>query len=203
MKKNKMILILLAGLCFFGCKTTGQFTDTASLTILIVDENGCGVRDCAVTLSNFNKTEHGITNQNGMCVFNNVPSGEYRLSGRKNGYSKLESESFMYVSKGDIFCFELYSSNFILNEVEALYDQYDYKTALTLLNEIACDKKSSLYAAVCLYKAYGYFQQKNQKSALNELNKMKKADKAFEEIYETLITKITIPNSENEKGEAL
>ena len=43
MKKNKMILILLAGLCFFGCKTTGQFTDTASLTILIVDEMDAGL----------------------------------------------------------------------------------------------------------------------------------------------------------------
>ena len=79
----------------------------------------------------------------------------------------------------------------------------NFQAARTVTQSLRLRVLSSLYAAVCLYKAYGYFQQKNQKSALNELNKMKKADKAFEEIYETLITKITIPNSENEKGEAL
>lgn len=71
------------------------------------------------------------------------------------------------------------------------------------MDEIVCDKKSSLYAAICFYKAYGYYLQKNQKSALTELNRMKKADKTFEEIYKEFITRIEIPDNENEKEEAL
>lgn len=209
-KNFKMIFILLSGLFYFGCKSTGQFTGTANLTILIIDESGCGVRDCALTLSNFNKDESGITNANGICIFNNIPSGEYKISAVKKGYTKLEAASFNYISKGDVFCFELYSSSFAFNEVEELYEDYDYKRALELLDQIVCDKKTSLYAAICLYKAYGYFMQENKKAALSQLNRMKKADKAFEAIYEKFITKISLPEginegeleSENEKEEA-
>lgn len=205
MKNNKQrrFLILLAAICFYSCKTTGRFTGSSNLTILIVDEKGCGVRDCALTLSNFNKEEHGVTNENGLCIFNNVPSGEYKLAGSKKGYKKMKTENFNYISKGEVFCFELYSCSFVFDEVEKLYEQCNFQKTLELLDEIVCDKKSSLYAAICFYKAYGYYLQKNQKSALTELNRMKKADKTFEEIYKEFITRIEIPDNENEKEEAL
>lgn len=201
--KAKMILLLLTGICFYACKTTGQFSGTANLTILIVDENGCGIRDCALTLSNFNKDEHGITNEKGLCIFNNAPSGEYKLTGQKNGYTKLKSDTFNYINRGDVFCFKLYSSSFAFDKIEDFYEEHDSQKALELLDEIACDKKSSLYAAICFYRAYGYYLQQNQKSALGELNKMKKTDKSFEEIYKDFTGKISIVDNENEKVEAL
>ena len=200
-KKLKVILIISASLFLAACKTTGEVTGDANLTILVVDENGSGVGNCSVILSNFNKSENGITNENGMCVFSNVPSGEFRLTGQKNGYSKLESEPFNFINKGDIFCFEIFSSGQILTKVEQLYEQRDYKNASELLDQVVCDKKSSLYAAICLYKSYGFFLQENKKQTLSELKKMKKADKAFEEIYEKIIQKIEINEIENESQE--
>ncbi len=202
-KRLSVIFILFISFFFLSCKTTGQFTGSANLTILIVDENGCGVGDCSITLSNFNKSENGITGKNGMCVFNNVPSGEFTLSGQKNGYSKLESQAFNFMNKGDVFCFEIFSNDYIFSKVEELYEQDDYKRALELLDEIVCEKKSALYAAVCLYKSYGFISLENKKSALSELKKMKKADKDFLDIYNKVIPKITVNEIENEEGEAL
>lgn len=200
MKFKKMIfllLLLLVPLCFFACKTTGQFNGSSTLTILLVDENGSCVKDCSVILSNFNKSECGITNSSGMCVFNNVPAGEYKLAGQKIGYAKLDSRAFDFNSKSDVFCFEILSSSYIFDKAEVLYEQQNYQKALELLDQIVCDKKSSLYAAICFYKAYGYARQENKKSTLSELKKMTKTNKDFSTLYDILISKITMQD-ENE-----
>ena len=184
---KSIIMMMILGILFFGCRTTGQFTGTAELTVLIVDENGLGVENCDIILSNFNKSVHGVTNKNGLCVFNNIPAGEYNLAGQKNGYTKLKPAKFDFNIKGDIFCFEILSSNYVLEETEKLYEQSLYKMALELLDEIVCEKKTSLYAAICLYKAYGFVLQENKKVALSELKKMKKADNSFSVIYDRVV----------------
>ena len=48
-------MMMILGILFFGCRTTGQFTGTAELTVLIVDENGLGVENCDIILSNSGK----------------------------------------------------------------------------------------------------------------------------------------------------
>lgn len=201
MKYLKCIIIMtFAGIVFSACRTTGQFSGTTELTVLLVDENGCGVGDCDIILSNFNKSVYGVTNKNGFCVFNNIPAGEYNLAGQKYGYTKLKPAKFDFNNKGDVFCFEILSSNFIFDTVEDLYEQSLYKNALELLDEIFCEKKTSLYSAVCLYKAYGFVLEQNNKAALLELKKMKKSEASFSSIYDKMVNMIEL-QQENDSEE--
>lgn len=193
MCKKSIVKLLLNGvaaviiLAFCSCRTTGQFSGTANFTIMIIDENGLGIKDYSVTLRNQNSAQNGITNANGICVFNNVLAGDYRLEGNKHGYTKVNSQYFYFHDKADIFCFEAICSDKVFDRVEELYELELYEKALELLDSISSEKKSSLNAAVCLYKAYGYNCLENKKQAAQELKKMKAADKSFTELYETLI----------------
>ena len=176
-----MALVLIAGIT--SCKTTGEFSGTAMLTIMLVDENGKGINDFNLELSNFNKTQKGITSSNGMCVFNNIPSGEYQISGYKNYYSKLVAAKIQFNNKSEVFCFEVKSCSYVLEEASRLYSQEDYEKGLSLLNNLVVDKKSELSAAVHFYKACGYAAKKEIKKAGNELKKMKSASAGLAEKY--------------------
>ena len=193
MNKYRIFIVTIFISCFINllsCKTTGQFSGTAKLVVLIVDETGKGVNNCSITLSNFNKSENGVTNASGMCVFNNVPAGEYSLLGCKTGYTKLKPAAFCFNDKSDVFCFEILSSEYVFDYSEQLFLEEKYTNAIELLDEIYCDKKSSVNATVCLYKAYGFTLQENRNSALAELKKMKKADKSFTDLYSMVYPKI-------------
>ena len=166
-----------------ACKTTGNFFGTAMLTVMIVDENGKGINDFNLELANFNRTQKGITSSNGMCVFNNIPSGEYQLSGNKNFYSKLKPAKILFNNKSEVFCFEIKSSARVLDEAAKLYSLEKYEEGLLQLNLLLIDKKSDAAAAVCFYKAFGYAALKDSKKALTELKKMKSASVRLAEKY--------------------
>ena len=179
---------------FCDCKTTGYFSGTADLTIMIVDENGEGINDFDIVLSNFNNSEKGITNRNGICIFKNIPSGQYELTGKKAGYTRLDSTQINFIDKCDVFCIRVYSGNEILSTVEGLFDSQNYEYGIELLDQLVCEKSSSLYSAICFYKAYSYAVMENKRNMRKEIRKMKSSDAipfaqyslAVEQLFEKL-----------------
>ena len=157
---------------------------------MIVDENGAPIDDCLLVLTGLGRNEKGITNRNGICVFKNAFSGEYKISAKKIGYQKLNSAAFDFIEKCDVFCFKVISGNEIFTEVEALYDSKKYEQGFELLEEIECDKKSELYAAVCFYKGYGLARCDKIEDAINELKKLNSTDTKFADQYYSSIEKI-------------
>ena len=188
MEKNYkcFLFIVLVFLCT-ACKTTGQFTGSAPLTVMIVDENGMAVRDFKVTLSNFNNSENGITNAGGMCTFNNIPAGQYELAGQKSGYSSFEEQKISFTNRCDVFCFRVLIGNCIVVQAASLLDSSNYQEGFDLLDKLVCEKKSAVYATVCFYKAWGYSTLNDQKSMNRELRKMKSASKEFAEKYSVAV----------------
>lgn len=186
----KCVYILVFLFFIISCKTTGQFSGSAPLTVMIVDENGMAVRDFKVILSNFNNSENGITNASGMCTFNNIPAGEYELTGQKTGYSKFEEQKICFTNQCDVFCFAVFSGNHIFEQTGYLFEASNFKEGFELLDRLVCEKKSELYAAVCFYKAWAYFLQGNQKLINRELRKMKAASKDFAEKYSVAVEKL-------------
>ena len=208
MKKNLVYVfaLILAFSLLAACKTTGQFSGTASLSIMIVDEKGQALKDFNLVLSNFNRSEKGITNSNGLCVFNNIPSGQYELSGSKTGYSRLMNARINFIDKCEIFCFGVQSGDSIFSEVEKYYEEKEYKEGLVLLDELICQKKSFLYGAVCYFKAYAYICLNNNKAAQSEIKKMKALDQSYMGQYkkslEEMLKEIEVEEEEN-KNEVL
>lgn len=191
MKIKNYILIILVCLFTAGCKTTGYFSGYANLVIMIVDEKGLAIEDFNLELSNFNKEEKGITNKNGICVFHNVPSGEYELSGIKDGYAKLEAASINFIEKSDVFCFRVESGEAIFQQVEKNFEAEKYESGIKLLEKIVCPKKSELYAAVCFYKAFAFAMLNDTKACKREIKKIKAADKAFAEQYQQALVQLS------------
>ena len=179
-----------------ACKTTGVFPGTALLTVMIVDENGQGVRDFNLTLSNFNKSEKGITNSSGICVFENIPSGEYELCGKKNGYVKLSTGRIHFFNKGDVFCFSVLSGSSAFEQVQALYECGNYAQGLELMDNIVCEKKSQLSAAVSFFKAYAYAAMNETKAKEREIKKIKSASREFAEKYSVAVASLGIIEKE-------
>ena len=173
-----------------GCKTTGVFSGTAPLTVIIVDENGQGINGFELKLNCAGETKRGITNSSGICVFENTQSGDIKVSGKKDGYLRLGNGSVNFTNKTDVFCFEIMSADFVFVQTEQLYECGNYDDAFLILDSLECGKKSELNAAVSFYKAYGYAHLNQIKQAEHELKKVKNASKTFYEKYSVAIEKI-------------
>ena len=203
------VLIILCTI-FCDCKTTGYFSGTADLTIMIVDENGTGINDFNIVLSNFNNSEKGITNRNGICIFKNIPSGQYELSGKKTGYTKLDSTQINFIDKCDVFRIRVYSGNEILSTVENLFEMQNYEYGLELLDQLVCEKTSSLYSADCFYKAYSYAVMEKKGNMRKEIRRMKTSDVipftqyslAVEQLFEKLKKEHFEENSKEQSEES-
>ncbi len=190
MKKIVLVAAVFFTGIFTACRTTGYFSGTAPLVIMIVDENGEGITDFKVVLSNFNKAENGITNTSGVCVFENIPAGQYEISGRKKGYAILSALQIHFTDKSEIFCLRAYSSTFVFEQTACFFENGNYQEGINFLDTLVCDKKSSLNATVCFYKAYAYAQLGESKKLKNEIKKMKNASAGFAEKYSLAVEKL-------------
>ena len=190
MKKIFFAAVLLFTGILTACRTTGCFSGTAPLVIMIVDENGQAITDFKVVLSNFNKAENGITNTSGVCVFENIPSGQYEIGGQKNGYSKLTASQIHFTDKSEVFCVRAYSGDFVFEQTARLFESGNYPEGINLLETLVCEKKSALNAAVCFYKAYAYAALDDHKKVKNEIKKMKNASEGFAEKYSLAVEKL-------------
>ena len=120
MKKTQgyFIVLIFTAFAFTACNTTKAFDGNANLTIMIVDENDREVNDFEVSLYRNKKIIPDFescvsTNKNGICVFYNIPGGEYVLKGQKTGYSKITSGQFNFNNCSDLYCYRVYSADFI------------------------------------------------------------------------------------------
>ena len=192
-KKEKIVRVFLFTFYFFvlinavGCKTAGRFSGTAALTVIVVDENGRAADKCKLVLSNFNRSKNGITNSSGVCVFNDIPSGEYKISIQKNGFAASEDSEILFTDVNDIFCFRIYSAEYLFDMVCQLYDFENYEDGLKLLDSVCYEKNSLLESAICFYKAYGYALCGEEKKARQELKSMKSSSKKMTEKYSSVL----------------
>ena len=159
--KGFFIVMIFAVVAFAACKSTKGFEGNANLTILIVDENDRAVDDFEISLCQNKKVIPDFescvsTNKNGLCVFYNIAGGEYVLQGQKNGYSKIAFGQFDFNNRSDLYCYRVYSADFILDQTEQLYKKGEYQKALELLEKLCTQEGTLLQNTVAFYKAYGY-----------------------------------------------
>ena len=183
--KGFFIVMIFAVVAFAACKSTKGFEGNANLTILIVDENDRAVDDFEISLYQKKKVIPDFescvsTNKNGLCVFYNIAGGEYVLKGQKNGYSKIAFGQFDFNNRSDLYCYRVYSADFILEQTEQFYKKSEYQKALELLETICSDDNTLLQNTVSFYKAYGYARLNQKEKAGFELqNIMEHENPAF------------------------
>ena len=175
--KGFFIVLIFAAVTFAACKSTKGFEGNANLIIMIVDENDRAVDDFEVSLYRTIKIipdfeSSAFTKKNGLCVFYNIPGGEYVLQGQKYGYTKIILGQFDFNNCSDLYCYRVYSADYILEQSEQLYKKNEYHKALELLEKLSTQEGTLLQNTVSFYKAYGYAHLNQKEKAGLELQKI-------------------------------
>ena len=183
--KPAVITAIFLNIIFTACKTTQKPEIASNLSILILDENDRAVQDYSITLAHIKKNEKQesleTTNQTGLCVFYDLMPDEYILSGKKSGYTQMPVQPLKLDNNSELYCFRVYSADYIFDYTEQLYDDEQFQKALELLESICTERNPALQNTVSFYKAYGYAKLGQKEKAGLELQKLKEFDNpAFE-----------------------
>lgn len=149
-----------------SCATKPKFSGNADLCGLVVDENNRPVKGFVIhAFCGFSGMKSAVTNENGIFVIENVPSGKIIISGEKKNYSKLSDVNYQFISRGDIFCCQVKSVKAVIDLVDELILRDEIQTACKLLDSVSCEKKSAEWGLVQSYKFF-LADSKNKKTEI-------------------------------------
>ena len=171
-KMGVAICLLFAIIILCSCKTTQRFTGNAELTIFIIDENDSPLKDVEVHLKSGAVSELALTNQNGLCVFHDITSGEYSVLTSKEGFADSLTK-ICFVKRTEVFCIKVFGAEYIFDQAELLYEKSAFEAAIELLEKVNAGKNQILQNVKSFYLAYGYASSGKNKKARNELDKIK------------------------------
>lgn len=176
-RKNCLLPLLVCcalSVCL-SCKTMPRFKGEGDLCGLVVDENNEPVKDFLIYCKNeFEITNTAMTNETGMFVVHNVPSGVYKISGKKKDFVKLEATPFYYTDRDRIFCCQVSSIDAAFITVEQLMQRGEKKKAAELLENLYCEKKSPEQAVILVYKFFLSEKKREKKRYVSEIRKLGK-----------------------------
>jgi len=163
--------LLLSILCF-SCASHPDFEGYGDLCGMIIDEKNQPVDNFVVYYSKapfLNKST--VTNESGIFVFHNVPSGQSVISGEKKNFSRLKDSDYYFCDRSDIICFQVNSIKAVINEVDPLIKAGDKKKAYMLLDNVSCEEASEEWILIESYKFFLTESQDKKKKIINSIKK--------------------------------
>ena len=160
-------------LAFLSCKTIPRFKGQGDLCGLVVDENNEPVKDFLIYCKNeFEVTSTALTNETGMFVIHEVPSGIYKISGKKKDYAKLAWVEFYFTDRDRIFCCQVESIEGAFKTAEQFMLRGEIKNAEAVIDSLYYDKKTPQQAVVLVYKFFLSEKNREKKRIINEIRKI-------------------------------
>ena len=160
-------------LAFLSCKTIPRFKGQGDLCGLVVDENNEPVKDFLIYCKNeFEVTSTALTNETGMFVIHGVPSGIYKISGKKKDYAKLAWVEFYFTDRDRIFCCQVESIEGAFKTAEQFMLRGEIKNAEAVIDSLYYDKKTPQQAVVLVYKFFLSEKNREKKRIINEIRKI-------------------------------
>ena len=160
-------------LAFLSCKTIPRFKGQGDLCGLVVDENNEPVKDFLIYCKNeFEVTSTALTNETGMFVIHGVPSGIYKISGKKKDYAKLAWGEFYFTDRDRIFCCQVESIEGAFKTAEQFMLRGEIKNAESVIDSLCYDKKTPQQAVVLVYKFFLSEKNREKKRIINEIRKI-------------------------------
>ena len=174
MKLKKGLLqfcLLILFVCLISaCATKPKFSGNADLCGLIVDENNRPIKDFIIrAFCGMSSIKSAVTNENGIFVIENVPSGKITISGEKKNYSKISNVNYLFINRSDIFCYQAKSVKAVIKHVDELIMRDEIETACNLLDTVICDKKTMEWGLVQSYKFFLTNSKHKKKEILSSL----------------------------------
>lgn len=183
MKKSSLFvgaisLLFFIFISFTACASKPKFEGNAELCGLIIDENNSPVKDFIVFCKSDSNPLFSIspvvTNDGGMFVFFDVPSGHYKISGEKTNYLKILKIPYSFNDRSKILCLQTKTFRAALTNAEELIKLGEKKAASEILDSICCEKKSEEKQLVSAYKVFTLDEGKKKERALKKLKEVNK-----------------------------
>jgi len=175
--KKFMILCIASGLFFLACASKPDFDGRGDLCGLIIDENNKPVKDFIVYCSSSgNYIQPVLTNESGLFVFPSLHSGEYKISGEKNNYLRIEKVVYRFNNRTNILCLQTKSFKAALLKAEELLYLGQTKAAMDVLEKISCEKKSPQQKLVMFFKFFALETNKEKRTLLENIKKNTSTD---------------------------
>ena len=150
-----LLFLFLLDAMILSCATKPKFSGNADLCGLVVDENNRPVKGFVIrAFCGISGIKSALTNENGIFVIENVPSGKIVISGEKKNYLKLSDANYQFINRSDIFCCQVKSVKAVINLVDELLMRDENQLALDLLDNVSCEKKSMEWRVVQSYKFF-------------------------------------------------
>lgn len=165
MNKLNFLLITVFMILITGCVSKPNVKGKGSLCGLIVDENNCPVEEYVICYKNNLISKSSITNSSGIFVIPDASGGQLSLKGEKSGFTQLNEKKVDFYDKTKIFCYQVYSIDSVLEEVNKLIEEENYKEALEMLKKVSYKKKSKEGYVISCYKSF-LMEKKNEKKKM-------------------------------------
>lgn len=179
--KLKEILFCITGiliLILFGsCASKPKFKGYGDLCGLVVDECNRPVKDFLILCSGHGVSYTALTNEGGIFVIQNVPSGKYQISGVKKNYCKLVKTEYSFMDRTKIFCCQINSIDAALESVSKLIIRGENKLAENVLDNLDYENNSREAAAVLFYRFYLADSKKEKTKIVTKIGKIAKQRK--------------------------
>lgn len=183
--KKVLFSFLLLVLCVFvsGCASKPAFKGNGDLCGLIIDENNKSVKDFIVYCHSADAkpfyARPVITNENGLFVFNDIPSGRYQISGEKNNYLKINKVPYSFDDRSKILCLQTKKFKSAVLSAEKMIRLGQLAEADAMLNEISCESKSFEESLITAFRYFTNEKERKKKSLVAQLKKYKGNESEF------------------------
>lgn len=169
-----IIYVVLSNVSILSCYSMPKFKGKGDLCGVVVDEKNIPIKDFSIYCHDFGAIrEQTYTNESGIFVFHDIPSGKYRISGKKNGYSKIPESEYEFFQRGKIFCAQVQEINVVLDEVEKMISLGEFEQSKSILRTVYCERKTNEEKVVKYYSKFinsKIKEQKNKEKNANEIN---------------------------------
>lgn len=181
LRKNLLnIFFIVMIFLSISCSTIPKFSGEAKMCCMVLNEKNEPISDCiGILKKNGAVVGKNISDERGYLIFDNVKSGDYEISIRKEGFEEKEYDKITFYNRGKINCLQVKSKDCLFDEIELLFKEQKFNDGLEILNSIYFKEKTSIELLVKLYKLYAYFGLGEKKLALKELHRLKKIEKSL------------------------
>lgn len=149
------LMVITAAVTMSGCASKPKLNGKGRLCGVVIDENNEPVPDFIISC----RKDKGLwkctmTGSEGLFVFEDMPLGIYSFKGTKECYLDFYEEDYVFNDRSKVFCFQLSSIDNALDKTEQMIIYGDYEQAVTLLDQIKCEKNLEAKKVLAYYRDY-------------------------------------------------
>ena len=191
--KSFAVFIILSFFCV-SCVSKPRFEGNGDLCGLVIDETNKPVKDFVVYCKSADvkliKISPVITNESGLFVFHNIPSGDYLISGNKNNFMQIKNTKYNFNDRSKIFCIQTKSFKNVLENVYELIYLGERERASALLDSIIVEDKSYESLIIMFYRFFIAKTTEERKQIALELSKAIYIDFEHSDFYRKYAEKL-------------